>query len=300
MLRPAPGVGLLEPLPGTEVRAGPAAGGGGVPVPADGVRRPLGERRVDVAQEVADVGDGPVGGVRGLGEVVAQRLGAGGHEAGEVGAGQPLVQLGDDGAHLPGSDEQAPARALLEALPEPPVRLRHPRHPAGDDGPVLVGDRRHEAEDLADRVHRAEQVRQGPQPLARLVRGQLGTEPLAQQPRTAPLDRVVGQRRVLGEHPVQLGQGLPGQRGLGLQPGRARVRQPVVAGAGAERGRDDRVEVADGVDVGVGDLARGWQVVIGSVRVGRTSVAAVVRPDRRGRWRTSGRRRRCRRAGRRD
>ena len=78
------------------------------------------------------------------------------------------------------------------------------------------------------------------------------------------LDRVVGQGRVLGEHPVQLGQRLPGQRRLGLQPGRAGVGQPVVAGAGAQRGGDDRVEVADGVDVAVGDLAGGgWAGQLG-------------------------------------
>jgi hypothetical protein len=84
------------------------------------------------------------------------------------------------------------------------------------------------------------------------VDGELGGQPLAQQSGAPALHRVVGlpQR-------VQLRQGAPVQLGLGLQPGGREVRQAVVAGPAAQRGGHDRVEVADGLDVAIGEGARG-------------------------------------------
>jgi hypothetical protein len=106
-------------------------------------------------------------------------------------------------------------------------------------------------------VHRAEQVGQRPEALAGVVAGELRAEPLAQQPRAATLDRVLLEGRVRGQRRVELGQRAAGQRGLRLEPGGTRVGQPVVAGPRPEGGGDDRVEVADGVDVAVGDGAWG-------------------------------------------
>jgi hypothetical protein len=66
------------------------------------------------------------------------------------------------------------------------------------------------------------------------VRGQLGAEPLAQQPGAHPLDRVVGEGRVGREHAVQLGQRRAHQLRVGGQALRPRVGQPVVPGPGAQ------------------------------------------------------------------
>lgn len=104
-------------------------------------------------------------------------------------------------------------------------------------------------------MHRAGQVGQRPQPLAGVVRGQLRAQPLAQQPGAAPLDGVAGERGLRRQDPVELGEGVAGQLRLGRQPVGARIGQPVLARAGAQGRRDDRVQVADGVDVPVGDLS---------------------------------------------
>ena len=77
VLGPAPRVGVLEAAARPEVRAGPPPGGDGVPLPADGVRRPLGARGVLVAEVVADRRHGTVGGGRRPGQLGAQRLGPG-------------------------------------------------------------------------------------------------------------------------------------------------------------------------------------------------------------------------------
>ena len=71
------------------------------------------------------------------------------------------------------------------------------------------------------------------------------------------LDRVVVERRVLGQHAVELGERAAHQRDLGLQALRGEVGQPVVTGAHAELGGQDRVELRGGGDVGVGHLAGG-------------------------------------------
>jgi hypothetical protein len=71
VLGPAPGVGLLQPAARAEVGAGPAAGGQGVAVRAHRVRRPLGLRQVDVAEEVAHLRHRVVGSARGGVELTA-------------------------------------------------------------------------------------------------------------------------------------------------------------------------------------------------------------------------------------
>src|SRR6185312_5828611 len=94
-----------------------------------------------------------------------------------------------------------------------------------------------------------------PVALPGLVTGELALQPLAQQARAAPLDRVVLQRRIGGQDAVELGEGVAGQRGLGLDAVRREVGQAVVARAVAQPGGHDGVEVGDLLDEGVGDLA---------------------------------------------
>ena len=106
-------------------------------------------------------------------------------------------------------------------------------------------------------MHRAEQVGQRAE-APRPPRARRARRPAARAAAARSAARS-GRRRApgsVGQHPVELGEGLAEQRRLGLEARRADVGQPVVAGAGAQRGGEDRVEVADGVDVAVGDLAR--------------------------------------------
>ena len=89
-----------------------------------------------------------------------------------------------------------------------------------------------------------------------LVHGEFGGEPLAQQPRAAPLDVAVGAGPALGL--VEPCQRRARQLGQGLLAGGREVGQPARSSPHAEVRTGDRVEGDEVVDVGVGDLSGQW------------------------------------------
>lgn len=96
------------------------------------------------------------------------------------------------------------------------------------------------------------QVADGPQPLLGLVDGELGREPVAQQPAAAPFHAALGARELL--RLVQAGQCLAGECGDGLLPRGRVVGKEAGALLVSQIRAGDRVEFDECVDVGVGDL----------------------------------------------
>jgi len=104
-------------------------------------------------------------------------------------------------------------------------------------------------------------VADGAQPLAGLVHGEFGGQPLAQQACAPPLDVTVAAGTPLGVgEPLQGGAA---QVGPGLLALRGEVGEPVGAFGEAEVGAEDRIEFDQGVDMGVGDLPGQGRVLRG-------------------------------------
>ncbi len=104
-------------------------------------------------------------------------------------------------------------------------------------------------------MHRAGDVAQGAQVVPGVVAGELGGEALPEQPGAGRLGGV-GRVDAAGGR-VEVGQGLPGQRGIGLEALRGEVGLPVVLQVEPETHRQVRVVGHESVEIGVGDLPRG-------------------------------------------
>jgi hypothetical protein len=192
-----------------------------------------------------------------------QGLRAGGGERREPSAVRaPPAQLVDDGRDLMGTGHEAAVPPRLQGPPVPVEGLRESLETGGDGAPVLLRVSRHERERLPHRLRGAGHRVELAQRLPGVRHGQLGLEPLAEQPSAAALEvveRVPPAGGGLGL--VEPAQHLPLQVGAFVDTRRGVVGPAVLAGPDAEGGRDDRVEHDELVDVPVGDLA-------GSGRVG--------------------------------
>ncbi len=254
VLRPAVGVRLVQVQVGAvEVprpagvalaahRVGPALDGGGV------------HRGHPVAQ--CDDGGGGAGG-RGV-QLGAQGLRAAGGEVLEEGrcgavlAG-PGGQLADHGLGGARAAVQTAVQAELQGLAVAGEGGRDGAQPLGDGRPVLVGVRRGQREDLADRVHGAVDVADRAQVLVGLVDGEFGGEAFAEQAAAAALGVAVGAGQRLGG--VEAGEGLTGEPGDGGAARRGEVGELGGALGYTQVRTGDRVEGDEAVDVIVGHLA---------------------------------------------
>lgn len=166
---------------------------------------------------------------------------------------RPLRELLDERGRRPRRTEQLALQAEFEGGAVALVRGGHRPQPLGDRRPVLVRLHRRQGEDLAHRVRARVQIADGTQALVGVVHGQLRRQPLAQQPRAAPLDVGVGARPRL--RLVEPRQRVARERREGVQAGGREVGELAAALPDAEFGADDGVQGDELVDVRVGDLA---------------------------------------------
>lgn len=254
VLGPAVGVRLAE----VEIRTVEVARQPCVPLVAHRVRRALDRGRVHLAHPVPQAHQRLGRGTRRRVQILARGVGGRRDEVLEPAPAlavrvRPLGELVDERRGRARARVQLAVESECQGLPVARERGRYRAQPLGDHGPVLVGLRRCQGEDLPHTVHRRVQIADRPQALARFVDGQRGGEPLTQQPGTTALD--VTFRARLPLRVVQPREGRPRQPGDGLLADGGGVGEPAVALLHAEVGTENRVKGDELVDVGVGDLA---------------------------------------------
>jgi hypothetical protein len=147
---------------------------------------------------------------------------------------------------------QAAPGPLGQRLAVARQRLRHYRQPPRDHRPVVRGVRGHQQERGTDLLVRAEDLGDEPEHLAGVADGQLGLQPLPQQPRASALVRV-GEPAVRGLlEAAETREGAAPQVVERLLAARRQVRQPVLADGQAELGADQRIELGVRLHVLVG------------------------------------------------